>query len=138
MSQSTDPNEGWQLKISLRWEVDGHGKPLDTISEEQFGFPITLRDDVEICLRRAQFACLHPDIPRLKVLNASTDELQQMYAAHASEAEPFSRNVVCVDIRSPDLPNLSFIDLPGMFYHHLALYHPNVLQVLFKMRKRRM
>jgi GTPase SAR1 family protein len=88
----------------------------------------TIRDrfdseDIETVLRRAQLAILNPNadyqefIPGLN--GAVTDpNLQQRRAQRvaAAEANPqFSPNTVALEVKGPDLADLNFYDLPGVF-----------------------
>ncbi|KAI0041019.1 P-loop containing nucleoside triphosphate hydrolase protein [Auriscalpium vulgare] len=102
----------WSCQVSIRWEFDGTDRPLEEISEVQFGNEIHDKNLVELALRRAQFAVLHPDVEVDKVLSMSHKSLRKGIAG--SVALPFSRNVVCVDLEGPDMTDLSFIDLPGL------------------------
>lgn len=105
----------WSCKISVRYEFDAAGKPLDDISETAFGEVITEKADIEPALRRAQFAVLNPHISIDKILPMSIPALNVISSVPNGKALKFSRNVVCVDIRGPGLTDLSFIDLPGEF-----------------------
>lgn len=72
---------------------------------------ITDKSDVELFLRRAQFAILHPDVEQKKIIGLSTKQMKS--GIKGSKYLQFSRNVVCVDIHGPEMTDLSFIDLPG-------------------------
>ncbi len=85
---------------------------MDDISETPFGGLITDKSAVESLLRRAQLSVLNPGIPIEKILHAATEELTK-WSEQSQKMQPFSRNVVCVDLSGPDLTDLSFIDLPG-------------------------
>jgi hypothetical protein len=102
----------WTCRISIRKEVDEKGKRLGEVSEKPFGSAITDKSKVELALRRAQFAVLNPEIRFSHILNASAQELKD---ATSEKSLPFSQNVVCVDLEGPELTDLSFVDLPGMF-----------------------
>ncbi|KAK7467517.1 hypothetical protein VKT23_004571 [Stygiomarasmius scandens] len=103
----------WSCRVSIRREFDKNNKPLDEVFESPFGEVITDKSRIELMLRRAQLSVLNPDIPISKVLNASTEELKSL-SDQTAESNPFSRNVVCVDLEGPELTDLSFIDLPGL------------------------
>ncbi|KAF9066276.1 P-loop containing nucleoside triphosphate hydrolase protein [Rhodocollybia butyracea] len=94
------------------WMFDNDGKRLGEVSEKPFGGIITDKSEVELALRRAQFAILNPQIPFSKILNATAQELKDM--APSEKSMPFSQNVVCVDLEGPELTDLSFVDLPGL------------------------
>ncbi|PBK78407.1 hypothetical protein ARMSODRAFT_947314 [Armillaria solidipes] len=110
LSSSSIP---WQCKISIRREFDKNGERMDDISETPFGELITDKSAVESLLRRAQPSVLNPGIPVEKVLHAPTEELTK-WSEQSQKMQPFSRNVVCVDLSGPELTDLSFIDLPGL------------------------
>ncbi|KAF9244557.1 P-loop containing nucleoside triphosphate hydrolase protein [Melanogaster broomeanus] len=107
MSSSDGP---WSCRISVRWEFDDLGKPQNSVSEVPFGDVIYDEGEVELALRRAQAAVLHPGTPSTKFLGMSADEIKNM----KDPSIPFSRNVVCIDLEGPNLTDLSFIDLPGI------------------------
>ena len=106
-------SNSWTCQVSIRWEFDGHGKPIKNISEVPFGQLITEKEEVEIALRRAQAAVLNPHIAASHFLNLTPEDLARI--AEGQKALRFSRNVVCVDLEGPELTDLSFIDLPGLF-----------------------
>lgn len=110
LSSSSGP---WQCRISIRREYDKH-KRLDDIQETQFGEVIYEKANVELALRKAQLAVLNPAIPVHKILNSTLEDLNK-WSSESTEKNPFSRNVVCVDLEGPELTDLSFIDLPGAF-----------------------
>ena len=98
--------------MSIRWEFDEHGEPLAKTDETPFGKRITKKEDVELALRRAQTAVLNPHAPAMYFVTLSERELSNM-AVNNPKALRFSRNVVCVDLEGPELPDLFFIDIPG-------------------------
>lgn len=102
-------SDAWKCQVSIRWEFDSNGQRL-LIREDHFGPPVTNKDDLEIILRRAQSAVLHPEVPADQFHSKS---LQDLKALQLQSALPFSRNVVCLDISGPDITDLSFVDLPG-------------------------
>ncbi|KAK0196875.1 P-loop containing nucleoside triphosphate hydrolase protein [Armillaria mellea] len=110
LSSSSKP---WQCKISIRREFDKNGEHMDDISETPFGGLITDKSAVESLLRRAQLSVLNPGIPIEKILHAPREELTK-WSEQSQKVQPFSRNVVCVDLSGPELTDLSFIDLPGL------------------------
>ncbi|KAK0239883.1 P-loop containing nucleoside triphosphate hydrolase protein [Armillaria nabsnona] len=110
LSSSSKP---WQCKISIRREFDKNGERMDDISETPFGALITDKSAVESLLRRAQLSVLNPGIPVERILHAPTEELTK-WSVQSQKMQPFSRNVVCVDLSGPELTDLSFIDLPGL------------------------
>ncbi|KIK58162.1 hypothetical protein GYMLUDRAFT_45362 [Collybiopsis luxurians FD-317 M1] len=101
----------WSCQISIRNEFDHSGHRLREVSEVHFGGLITDKSQVELALRRAQFSVLNPEVPQSVILGASAQKLKEMAT---EKSIPFSQNVVCVDIKGPELTDLSFIDLPGL------------------------
>ncbi|CAG8461341.1 4208_t:CDS:2 [Dentiscutata heterogama] len=108
--------KNWSCQFSLRKEYDENGKRLSHPKELKFGELIDNPDEVEIMARRAQKALLNPADNYDAYLdwefgNTSYDEDSK------SNALKFTKNVVCIEIRGPDVPNLSLIDLPGIIQH---------------------
>lgn len=69
---------------------------------------VTEKQELDIMLRRAQIAVLNPkDNPRI------FDNIDLHSAAGTPRQVAFSPNVICLEIQGPDLPELSFYDLPG-------------------------
>ncbi|CAG8447927.1 4186_t:CDS:2 [Dentiscutata erythropus] len=106
----------WSCQFSLRKEYDENGKRLSHPRETKFGESIDNPDEVEIMARRAQKALLNPTDNSDAYLdwefeNTSYDEDSK------SNALKFTKNVVCIEIKGPDVPNLSLIDLPGIIQH---------------------
>ncbi|KAI0706855.1 P-loop containing nucleoside triphosphate hydrolase protein [Cerioporus squamosus] len=93
-------SEGWSCQIKIRWEYDDN-KRLD-------------EDDVEPMLRRAQAAVLNPDDEPSKFLSLSEEEVKSGKGLKGPKSLLFSRNVVCVELKGPELADLSFVDLPGI------------------------
>jgi len=58
-------------------------------------------------LRRAQLAVLNPGSEAVQFVDIDLD------GARATRQVAFSPNIVCLEIQGPDLPELSFVDLPG-------------------------
>ncbi|KAK0463456.1 P-loop containing nucleoside triphosphate hydrolase protein [Desarmillaria tabescens] len=109
LASSEDP---WCCQISIRYEFEpSNGRRLKDVMERKFGGLILKKDQVEPMLRRAQWAVLNPKLSYAHVLGMS---MHDMYHNLSSSALQFSRNVVCVDLKGPDLTDLSFIDLPGI------------------------
>ncbi|KAH9884397.1 P-loop containing nucleoside triphosphate hydrolase protein [Cubamyces lactineus] len=108
---SSAPDEPWSCQVFIRWEPSAlDGRPA---GEVPFGKPLTseTQDDIELVLRRAQAAVLNPQIGFEHVLTRTPEELSSLMTQAPYR---FSKNVVCVDISGPDLPDLSFVDLPGL------------------------
>lgn len=97
--------------MSLRFITDADGTPLGQTRNEVFGPTIYNKREVEERIRRAQCAILNPQKPAKQFLEGE-DELLR-------EAElSFSNNCVSLQISGPDVADLSFCDLPGMFPHN--------------------
>ncbi|PWW77924.1 P-loop containing nucleoside triphosphate hydrolase protein [Tuber magnatum] len=124
-SLTTDP---WHCRISLRFKKrydpsltssDHHhistsrtrGNPwVDQTTEQVHFLDITKKSQVEPTLVRAQRAILTPgqnwrDFVHEEKGKPTEDEDFEV---------KFSPNVVCMEITGPELPNLAFIDLPGV------------------------
>ena len=84
----------------------GPWRPQDT--EDIHFATITSKDDVADVLQLAQLATLNP--------GTSPDNYMpgQRHIANTSLQVKFSPNMIRLDISGPDLPNLSFYDLPGV------------------------
>ncbi|KAF9021368.1 hypothetical protein BDZ89DRAFT_1071439 [Hymenopellis radicata] len=110
---SDDDDELWSATVSIRFEYDSKsGRRLREIRELPFGGVIKDKKDVEERLRRAQWAVLHPEAHLSTAMTMTTAELNS--ESSGFNFKGFSRNVVCVDIKGPELPDLSFVDLPGL------------------------
>ncbi|KAI0041017.1 hypothetical protein FA95DRAFT_1611344 [Auriscalpium vulgare] len=96
----------------IRWEYDSDDQRRPKVIQVPFGDVITDKGDVELALRRAQFAVLNEAVDAQTVLGMSAEHLRA--GIRGSQARAFSRNVVCVDLEGPELTDLSFIDLPGL------------------------
>ncbi|RHZ78966.1 hypothetical protein Glove_153g49 [Diversispora epigaea] len=107
--------EEWSCQISLRQEYGETGNRLSQPIEAKFGSLIKSHKEVELMARRAQKALLNPSKNSDEYLNwnfgthydddANTNELK------------FTKNVVCLEIKGKNVPNLSLIDLPGIIRH---------------------
>jgi hypothetical protein len=71
------------------------------------------KDGVENALIRAQAAILNPDLDPADFLESGKRSIKQLRSANGSTVK-FSPNVVHMDISGPGLPNLAFVDLPGI------------------------
>ncbi|EGN91813.1 hypothetical protein SERLA73DRAFT_127992 [Serpula lacrymans var. lacrymans S7.3] len=104
LSHSDEP---WKCLVSLRFITGSNGQPLDQVRNKKFGPPITDKAEVEDRIRRAQRAILNPGKPFL-------DYLQGGLRATERTELSFSKNCVSLAISGPDVPDLSFCDLPGL------------------------
>ncbi|CAG8737563.1 3439_t:CDS:2, partial [Acaulospora morrowiae] len=105
-----ESKEPWQCQIFLRHEYDKDENPLPCTTEVKFGNMIYSPDGVELMARKAQKALLNP-------LNDSNQYVDWDFS-YENEADPnslkFTKNVVCLEIKGNNVPNLSLIDLPGI------------------------
>ncbi|KAG8931129.1 hypothetical protein FRC01_001830 [Tulasnella sp. 417] len=99
--------ETWSCNVMLRFEFDSNGKKLSTPREVSFGGLISDKADVTARLRRAQRAILRPSIDANKFLDDSDLETN-------GPSLSFSKNYVCIHVRGPEVPDLTFYDLPGI------------------------
>lgn len=104
----------WHSQVYIRLETDENGKSLKEIEEKPFGGIIHNKGELETMLRRAQLAILNPSVAMEQFVDADVDSLDPHTAPFdSSDQLAFSSNVVCVTVWGPDVPDLSFIDLPG-------------------------
>lgn len=107
----------WHSQVYIRLETDRNGHPLREIEEKPFGGSIRKKDELETMLRRAQLAILNPSVQMEWFVDLDVDALDINTASFGpSDGLAFSSNVVCVTVWGPDMPDLSFIDLPGESY----------------------
>ena len=103
----------WSCQIKIRWEFSDASRRRAEVEEVNFGPRLLDKSKVEITLRRAQAAVLNPNRPLSEFLQM--DEKDERLTNKEMNQHQFSRNVVCVELKGPDLVDLSFVDLPGMF-----------------------
>jgi len=111
-------DEPWSCTIYLRRIDPSHGSESFGLSKEQFGEVIKDKELLENRIFGAQLAILNPNTPARTFWNANANST-------ASTELTFSPDIVCLEIAGPDYSNLSFVDLPGMFYdlgHSILLY----------------
>lgn len=92
---------------------DLEGRSLGHPKVERFGEVIHAKDEVEDRIRRAQQAILNPNTDYRAFLE---DDLYQMDTT--SGEVKFSPNYISLEIRGPDVEDLSFCDLPGAYTFH--------------------
>ncbi|KAL3962863.1 hypothetical protein ACCO45_004386 [Purpureocillium lilacinum] len=129
-------NSDWSCRVWLRKEYtyqppeDGCINETDVTDEDPF-FPWikmpttsilefkTMHDknDIEDVLRWAQIAILNDGRPHGLFIPGSGGVAVNMSIDRAAEetTAKFSPNVVALEIKGPDLPDLSFYDMPGIF-----------------------
>ncbi|KAK1759895.1 P-loop containing nucleoside triphosphate hydrolase protein [Echria macrotheca] len=81
-------------------------------------------EEIETVLRCAQVAILNPRLPYQqfipKLKGEAEEETRRLHLAHIRERElnaeaQFSPNTVALEVKGPDLADLNFYDLPGVF-----------------------
>ncbi|KAJ3998695.1 P-loop containing nucleoside triphosphate hydrolase protein [Lentinula boryana] len=116
----------WNCRISIRNEFDCDGNRLREVAEKTFIEKITDKSEVELALRKAQFAVLNPEISWTDILAAPARKLKKLKTMGNAKSVPFSQNIVCIDLEGPELTDLSFIDLPGLIQNA----EPEVVQLV--------
>ncbi|KAK0439518.1 P-loop containing nucleoside triphosphate hydrolase protein [Desarmillaria tabescens] len=106
----------WSCTIYLHLKYAADGSELAIPEKAQFGGVITNKDTVELWIRRAQAAILCRHRPKEDFINMNTEDLRNL-AKIDSQTLPFSKNIVQVELRDPDLTDLSFVDLPGIIHN---------------------
>ncbi|CAG8503439.1 7611_t:CDS:2 [Diversispora eburnea] len=106
----------WSCQISLRQEYNGKGKRFSQPTEVKFGSLIKSHKEVELMARRAQKALLNPSKNSDEFLNWNFGTRYNGDDANTNELK-FTKNVVCLEIKGKNVPNLSLIDLPGIIHH---------------------
>jgi len=100
--------------VVLRKTVDRQGLPLGVAENIPFGPVITDKQDVEERIRRAQRAILNPSVGHETFLLGPDEDSDRPELS-------FSKNCVCLELSGPDLTDLSFCDLPGMYFPRCPL-----------------
>ncbi|KAJ7280257.1 hypothetical protein C8J57DRAFT_1464612 [Mycena rebaudengoi] len=73
------------------------------------------QEDFEPMLRRAQLAILNPSVLSSTFVHFDLSLVAPGRAPEGStKQQQFSANVVCLDLSGPNVPDLSFINLPGI------------------------
>lgn len=90
-------------------------KKLPTTQVHEFK-TVNDRAHIEDVLRWAQVAILNDDKPHdLFIPGTGANTTGSIEQAAEETSAKFSPNVVSLEIKGPELPNLSFYDMPGMF-----------------------
>jgi hypothetical protein len=76
--------------------------------ETQFGDIVTAKPDVTERIRRAQKAILSPSVSPDNFLSRAESDFEESDIS-------FSSDCIVLHISGPDITDLNFIDLPGMF-----------------------
>ena len=106
--QSSEP---WQCEVSLKFRFDSTGTVLPQVCNINFGLPITDPAQVKDHLQQAQLAILNPnlDSPGFPSSFLLPDINYNIWSVS------FSQNCISLKVCGPDIVDLSFIDLPGMW-----------------------
>ncbi|KAF9807177.1 hypothetical protein IEO21_08336 [Rhodonia placenta] len=96
----------WNCRVSLMWTKGPRDEDVPIVIE-RFGDDIESKEDVTERIRRAQRAILNRSTS-LKTFLEGDDE-----DPNTSEIT-FSKNCVYLEISGSDVPDLSFVDLPGI------------------------
>lgn len=105
LSYSDQP---WTCKVVLNITFDKDGKLLASANNITFGPTITDKSEVEERIRRAQRAILNPSVrPETFLTGPDQDPVPGREIG-------FSKNYVSLELKGPDLTELSFCDLPGL------------------------
>ncbi|KAK6346526.1 hypothetical protein TWF696_006651 [Orbilia brochopaga] len=116
LTEDPAPAAPWRCRISLRFHKDYNPKKrgdpwVDTQHQQFFFMNVDNPDHVEHALIRAQLAVLNPTKPWTQF----TDKALSLPSSETTDV-PFSPNVICMEITGNNIPNLSFIDLPGIIH----------------------
>ncbi|KAF8311941.1 hypothetical protein DL93DRAFT_2060395, partial [Clavulina sp. PMI_390] len=104
----------WHCQVYLRLESDQDGNKLREVQETAFGPVLDSKIELEKMLRRAQLAILNPSVGMNHFVDLDVDDAENVdMPIDLSGQVAFSSNVVCVTVWGPDIPDLSFIDLPA-------------------------
>ncbi|KAI5807351.1 P-loop containing nucleoside triphosphate hydrolase protein [Peziza echinospora] len=116
----TSPSPSWHCKISLRFNKQynpscgglgrGNNPWVDQPIQQHLFMEVTNKDDVERALVKAQRAILNPSRSWQEFVNGGGGGRKEEEDFEVK----FSPNVVCMEISGRGLPNLAFIDLPGV------------------------
>lgn len=109
----------WSCRITLCYSVDGSGRNLAAMERVPFGPLIEDKTLVELWLRRAQAAILSPHMEPNEFDEATSETLQEVM--NDQNVPLFSKNVIQIEVKGPELTDLSFIDLPGKILRFLFL-----------------
>ncbi|KAF3922135.1 Dynamin [Arthrobotrys entomopaga] len=123
LTEDPSPLAPWNCQISLRFHKkyvkrkNSKGDPWEETAHQQFNFMI-VRDpeDVETALIKAQLAILNPSRPWGEFVDIPVTYTGPALAGTETTEVPFSPNVICMEITGYNVPNLSFIDLPGIIH----------------------
>ena len=105
----------WSCNVVLRKMVDKHGQPMGGTQNIPFGPTIEDKSDVEERICCAQRAILNPSTSHEVFLTGPNRD------PNGGSEISFLKNCVCLELRGPDLTDLSFCDLPGMCIYPVPL-----------------
>jgi len=118
--------QSWSCMLEIWKEYNTNGNHLSSIKCELFGNIIVNKSDVELWVRHAQAAVLNPQWPSSEFYNMSVDwhlrELIRKMRNYLSDCafswcsnNKFSKNVVQINVKDPEVTDLPFVDLPGSY-----------------------
>lgn len=117
---SSKPDSLWVAKVSLRHEFVYDGRSgegpdrlfpgwLRTVDTTERDFATThSRSELQQIIAQAQMAIICPSLDPSRFASKSPPFVPE------HERCDFSPNIVCISITAPELPTLSFYDLPGI------------------------
>lgn len=105
LASSKDP---WKCVVTIRFNTDERGTPLGQPRIIPFGPTIVEQTALVDRISRAQQAILNPSRDYNDFLEGRLQDIE------GSRQLSFSPNLVCLEISGDGLPDLSFIDLPGL------------------------
>ncbi|KAF9264314.1 P-loop containing nucleoside triphosphate hydrolase protein [Marasmius fiardii PR-910] len=108
----------WSCNLYLRKEFDSSGKelPSDRVEKVRFGHTITDPKELDLWIRRAQAAILSPHRDHSEFYDMNSETIKTLLKDDPKTLS-FSRNIVGVEVKSPDSVPLTFVDLPGIIHH---------------------
>lgn len=115
------PDTEWHAQVYLRFEPSSSSRENHN-NETLFGPIITSKEELESMLRRAQMAVLNPMVNSQSFVDLDLKAVGDYSYPFGNEPPlSFSSDVVCLTVWGPDVPDLSFIDLPGLPNDHWSL-----------------
>ncbi|EKG12798.1 hypothetical protein MPH_10041 [Macrophomina phaseolina MS6] len=147
LTENKEPNARWRCKISLRREFNyvsqrvelpmgqkvPHFYPWDeSETPETVRFKtVSNKKDLQHAIYQAQLATLSPGADPATFVN-----MDEIPIGSGPFEVQFSPNLVCLDISAPDLPNLSFYDLPGVISQTENGGDPHIIKLVKQLVKR--
>ncbi|ESK90668.1 hypothetical protein Moror_4132 [Moniliophthora roreri MCA 2997] len=132
MHEMTSNEElSWSSTVFLvRTEYDILGAARST-TRKQFGPIITDKGSLELWIRRAQAAILSPHRHETDFYDKSAEVIRHVLKEDL-QVLSFSKDIVEVEVRDPELVPLTFVDLPGLIQFHEKAETIPLVQSLIK------